>query len=271
MNTHNFEPDSQEWENLIAGYVLGDLTTEEVMEVHQLLALHPELATELKQLQETLSLLPLSLPENYPSPQLRSQILKNVNLQQDQLDDISSVPISEIPPIKIPIKKNPLSPNPLNKTYLVGLIFTAVLVGLGFDSYRSRQQLAIAQRELSSYQQAIAVLKQPNNRLLALKGMGEVPTASGSLVIATQKNSAFLTIQNLSMPPQNTNYCLWALIDGKKTYIASFMPDRTGTVMLRVPLDRIYMDVKSVVITLESKQTVPEPKGAMVMQGEVSL
>ena len=151
----------EEWEKLIAGYVLGDLTTEEVAVVHQLLALHPELLSEVDQLQEVLALIPLALPEDYPTSQLRSQILKNANLQEAQsefpeLDDISSVPISEISPIKKPLYLNkPL--NKINKTYLVGLIFTTLLVGLGFDSYRSRQQLAIAQRELSGYQEAIAV------------------------------------------------------------------------------------------------------------------
>ncbi|AFY72551.1 hypothetical protein (DUF2337) [Synechococcus sp. PCC 7502] len=270
MSYQNFDqnPDLnfQEWEKLIAGYVLGDLTTEEVAEVHKLLALHPELVAEVDQLQEVLSLLPLALPEDYPSEHLRSQILLNAELLDADLASESNSYIQS--PIKI---SKPFFHRISNKTYLIGGIMAALLVGLGFDSYHTRQQLAIAQGELSSYQQAIAVLKQPNNRLLALKGMGEVPAASGSLVIATQANSGILTIQKLSMPPSNMSYCLWALVDGKKTYIAEFMPDQTGTVMLRVPINQILMGAKSVVITLEPKQSPPEPKGEMVMQGEVSL
>jgi len=267
MNTRNSDPNSNEWENLIAGYVLGDLTTEEVAEVHQLLVLHPELVTELEQLQEVLSLLPQALPEDFPSPQLRSQILKNVELVNSNLITEVDSSTYKIPQgMKTDVKKY------LNTTTsIIAGILVVLVMGLGLDSYRTRQELAIAQRELSGYQEAIAVLKQPNNRLLALKGMGEVATASGSLVIATAASTGVLTIQNLSMPPKNMYYCLWALIDGKKTYIAEFMPDQTGTVMLRIPIDQIFMGAKSVVITLESKQTTLKPQGEMVMQGQVSL
>jgi anti-sigma-K factor RskA len=260
MTIENLDRNSQEWEKLMAGYVLGDLTPEEVAEVHQLLALHPELVAEVEQLQEVLALLPLALPEVYPSSQLRSQILKNAQINLESEFQTSPQ-----------IFKESYFAKYLNKTFLVGGIMAALLVGIGLDSYRTRQQLAIAQGELSSYQEAIATLKQPNNRLLALKGMGGVPTASGSLVFASQSNSGLLTIQNLNMPPQNMSYCLWALVDGKKTYIAEFMPDQKGTVMLRVPIDQILMGAKSVVITLEPKQSAPESKGEMVMEGAVSL
>jgi anti-sigma-K factor RskA len=262
MTTENLNQNSQEWENLMAGYVLGDLTPEEVAEVHQLLVLHPELVTEVEQLQEVLALLPLALPEIYPSPKLRSQILENAQIN---LESQSPIEFQTSHPTYNHVKKY------LNKTFVIGGIMAALLIGLGIDSYRTRQQLAIAQGELSNYQEAIATLKQPNNRLLALKGMGEVPTASGSLVFASQSGSGLLTIQNLNTPPQNMYYCLWALVDGKKTYIAEFIPNQSGTVMLRVPIDQILMGAKSVVITLESKQSTPEPKGEMVMQGEVYL
>ncbi len=258
-SNQNPSQNPEEWEKLIAGYVLGDLTPEEVAEVNQLLAIHPELIAEVGQLQEVLSLLPLALPDTYPSVQLRSQILKNAQ--------ITASPSAASPQIL----KTSSPRTSLPKTYLVGGAIAALLLGIGFDSYRTKQQLAIAQNELSVYQQAIATLKQPNNRLLALKGMENLPATSGSLVIATQTNSGFLTIQNLSMPPQNMIYCLWAVVNGKKTYIADFMPDRTGTVLLAIPINQISLRTKSVVITLETKQNVPAATGEMIMQGEISL
>jgi anti-sigma-K factor RskA len=264
MTTENLDQNSEEWENLMAGYVLGDLTPEEVAEVHQLLALHPELVTEVEQLQEVLALLPLALREIYPSPKLRSQILENAQINLESPSE-SLIKLQTTHPTYNHLKKY------LNKTFVIGGIMAALLIGLSIDSYRTRNQLAIAQSELSSYQEAIATLKQPNNRLLALKGMGEVPTASGSLVFASQTNLGFLTIQNLNIPPKNMSYCLWALVDGKKIYIAEFMPDQKGTVMLSVSVNQKLMEAKSVVITLEPKQSTPEPKGEMVMQGEVSL
>lgn len=72
------EPDKlpSNWEALITGYVLSDLTPEEAALVKQYLETYPELASEVESLQATLALFPLSLPETKPSEELRSQILQ---------------------------------------------------------------------------------------------------------------------------------------------------------------------------------------------------
>jgi len=101
-----------------------------VAEVHQLLTLYPELITELGQLREVLALLPPALPEVYPSRQLRSQILKDAQFNLDS-ESQPSTQIKEFNLTKY-----------LNKTFFVGGIMAILLVGIGFDSYRTRQQLA---------------------------------------------------------------------------------------------------------------------------------
>ncbi len=69
----------QDWETLIAGYVLGNLTPYEVTKVKEYLANYPELITQVNKLQATLGLFSLSLPKNsssQPSENLRSRILQ---------------------------------------------------------------------------------------------------------------------------------------------------------------------------------------------------
>ncbi len=268
MKTQNFE----EWEKLIAGYVLGDLTTEEAIEVNQLLVVHPELESEVDQLVEVLSLLPLALPQSYPSTQLKSKIIE-LAFPETQLTSLKISPKnSPLAAIQALVKYSKNIATSLNKTYLVGAAMVVLVLGIGFDGYRSKQQLASTQSELHSYQEVVALLMQPNNRLLTLKGIGDVPTtASGSLLIATETSSGILTIQNLAKPPQNMSYRLWAFIDGKKTYITEFTPNQTGSVMLRLRMNQILLDAKSVVITLEPEQLELEPNGESVMEGEVSL
>jgi anti-sigma-K factor RskA len=250
---------SNDRENLIAGYVLGDLTTEEVAELDRLLTLQPELLSDVDRFQEVLSMLPLALPEDYPQSDLKAQILENAFLLSSSLSNLSNLK---------PDSVQKISPKTNLFPYIWGGIIAVILAVIGFDSYTTRQQLAIAQKELSSYQNAIAILKQPASRLLSLKS---TTTASGSLVIATQSQSGALTIQNLATPPQDMYYCLWALVDGKKSYIAEFMPDPNGTVMLQFPINPILINTKSVAITLEQKKVTPESGGKMVMQGESSL
>jgi len=40
---------SHEWEELLAGYVLGDLDPEEVIEMHKIILEHPETVTKIDQ------------------------------------------------------------------------------------------------------------------------------------------------------------------------------------------------------------------------------
>lgn len=67
-------------EELMAGYVLGNLTPEEAEEFRQLLTEHPELAEEVHRLQEVLEVLPYALPEVAPPLHLRSAILESASV-----------------------------------------------------------------------------------------------------------------------------------------------------------------------------------------------
>ncbi|CAN1210998.1 Regulator of SigK [Tumidithrix helvetica PCC 7403] len=269
-------------QELLAGYVLGDLTPYEVESVLQLLSDRPEFQTEVDRLQETLSLLPYALPETAPDIDLRSRILEQaqaeMNLETASDSALSNSPVNS--PASLTV--NP-SPNPLvnpalllwrqPKIWLGAIAGLAAIgfAGLSIDAYRLRQELAIAQAELSSYRNMVALLPQPNNRLLSLKGMGTTPTASGSLVIVPQGNSALLTIQNLPPLPKGKMYRLWSIVNGKKMDCGNFQADASGKVFVKVPLGEFLMGTNAVVITVEPSATTPEPTGEMVMKGEISL
>jgi anti-sigma-K factor RskA len=244
----------ESWDELLAGYVLGDLTPEEVATVNQYLAFHPELVREVNRLQETLALLSLALPVTELPPSLRDRILQGA--------------VGAVPPSLSSVLRSPF---PVNWLGVAGTVAAAALIALGWNSYRLRQQLAATQTELSAHRQIVALLRQPNNRLLSLKGVQTPRITSGSLVIAPSQQKAFLTIQNLEPLPQGQVYRLWALFHGKKMDCADFKPNEEGKVWLELPLDRFLADTKSVVITVEPSQLTPEPTGAMVMVGEQSL
>ena len=68
-------PLPDELQTLAAGYVLGDLSSEEMAQFQRLLSTHPELNGIVASLQETLSLLPYGLPPQIPDAQVRSSLL----------------------------------------------------------------------------------------------------------------------------------------------------------------------------------------------------
>ena len=268
-------------EQLLAGYVLGDLTLEEVVRVNQHLASHPELAEEVSRLQATLALLPLSLPETSPPQRLRSQILQAASASAQNGAAKQSNRIRNQSKIWLG---------------LAGSVAAALVLSLGWSNYRLHRQLAIAQAELlrsrteiatlrdstlqqelvaaqadlSRYQQLVTLLRQPNNRLLTLKGMTPTSQSSGSLVIAPNRQAAVLTLQNLAPLPKGKLYRLWAFVNGQKVDCAEFTPNSEGKVFLQLPLDN-WAGTTAVAITIEPSQGVVKPTGEMVMKGTRSL
>ena len=66
---------------LLAGYVLGDLSATEIAIVEAYLATHPNQQAEVAKLMLPLDLLSLTLPADNPPASLRSQILQQAGLE----------------------------------------------------------------------------------------------------------------------------------------------------------------------------------------------
>ena len=251
------EPDNP-LDELLAGYVLGDLTSEEVARVHELLEIDPEIALEIHRLQTTLALFPLSLPPTSVPQGLRSRLLQAQTLE-------ATAPSSE---------------NYRNtRVYRVGLALlgsmVAILIaGLIGENYRLNQRLTATEtklqhlqnQDLPRYQTVIDLLRQPNNRFLSLRGINAKSTVSGSLVIAPQKDTAILVLRNVSPLPKNKVYRLWAFVNGQKVSCAEFTPNPQGEVFLPLPLGE-WKETPEVVVTIEPAENSPGPVGEMVITG----
>ncbi|MEM7715113.1 MAG: anti-sigma factor [Cyanobacteria bacterium P01_A01_bin.68] len=268
------------WEALITGYVLSDLTPEEAALVKQYLETYPELACEVESLQATLALFPLSLPKAKPSEGLRSQILEAAQKDLSSTVKTQQTPVSPSPSLPL----SPFSPKPWLK--IAGLAAVGLIASLGFFNYRLHQKLATAetdlsnyrlqaelsqtQQELSRYQEALSVLKQPNNRLLALKSITPDISSSGSLVIAPNSEAAILTLKKLPNLPEDKVYRLWAFVDGKKVKCAKFNPDSQGKVLQKIPLQK-WGSTTEVFVTIEPKDGFELPVGETVMKGSTAI
>ena len=101
------------WETLLTGYVLGDLSPEEAAVVKQYLETYPQLTAEVESLQATLALFPLSLPKTKPSENLREQILQAAEtdlLNTAQTQENNCPTPSPSPPTPPPPPPSPTPP-----------------------------------------------------------------------------------------------------------------------------------------------------------------
>lgn len=235
-------PSPEHLEELIAGYVLGNLCSEEAEEFKQLLAEKPELIQEVNQLQEVLGLLPYALPEITPPQHLRSAIVGAVH-----------------GPVNTKVARNQFV---LPWSKIIASVAAIFTLALGIDSYRLRQ-------ELSSAKDILTVLEGRDTHLFSVKGKDKTSTASGSVLIDFEGDKAVIALNNISSPPTGQSYWLWAIVKDKTIRCGQFQVGANGFALDKISVpDDAYKDgdeISKLLVTLESSQTPSYPSGQVVM------
>jgi anti-sigma-K factor RskA len=261
----NPQPQTEPWSELLAGYVLGDLTSSEIIIVEQYLATQPEQQAEIASLMLPLDLLPLTLPANNPSTSLRQQIM--------QIAETESAVASS------PIRRSTVNFSSRLWQPAIAGVGLLLLAGLGWNNYRLNHELATVKQDLSTQiaqnkqsqtdQSVVSLLQQPNNRFLALKSMPGKSMGMGSLMMVPKKSSAVLTLQQIPPLPQGQVYRMWAIMGDDEMACADFLPDAEGKVLMQISLNR-WEKAKKVMITIEQKGA-KEAEGEVTIEGELGV
>ncbi|NJN85078.1 MAG: anti-sigma factor [Leptolyngbyaceae cyanobacterium SL_7_1] len=246
--THASLPDH--WQELIAGYALGDLSPDEAEEVRRLLEANPALHQEVTQLQETLALLPYDLADREPPLALRSNILTAAQTETSTI------------PAQTP-QRTTHGIHP--RWWSVGGAIAAVLIGaLAIDNYQLR-------RQVTESEEIVALLQQPSTQLYTLQGTGAAIEASGSLVVNSDHDQVVILVKNLPELPQSQAYRLWAMPQEGATpvYCGQFntTAEATTTTTWTPPEEECTAIAHQVLLTAESASDPPIPAGELVMQG----
>jgi len=235
-------PSPEHLEELIAGYVLGNLCSEEAEEFKHLLAEKPELIQQVNQLQEVLGLLPYALPEIRPPQHLRLAIVEAVN------DPVNT---------KVARKQFVL---PWSK--IIASVAAIFSLAFGIDSYRLRQ-------ELSSAKDVLTVLDGRDTHLYSVKGKDKTSTAFGSVLIDFDADKAAIALNNISSPPTGQSYWLWAVVNDRIIRCGQFNVGTNGFALDKISVpDDAYKEgdeISKLLITLESSQSPSYPSEQIVI------
>ena len=266
------------WSELLAGYVLGDLSSDDMILVQQYLASNPSAIAEVEELQMTLSLLALGLDDVATPEYIRNDLF-------------TSLPDRSTPKIATPIiatarnVNKPRSRNIQRRWFAIsGSIAAATIAALGVQSYQLQQEFSATRQELARlresqeqlitrsnsgdrYQESISFMRQSGSRMLTMTGSGLVSGASGNVVIVPEQNRAVLTVQKMPQPPVGKIYHLWAVVNNQKIACIQFVPESNGQVLIQIPTNR-WNRATQVVITVEPERSESQPTGEMVMSGE---
>jgi Anti-sigma-K factor rskA len=268
--------DSEYIKNLAAGFVVDDLTPEEAEEFRLLLDQHPELITEVEDLQEVLRQVVDGFIEVEPPADLLGKILSQAEVITTQKTNINDIPIQQQNNLVIPKKSQ-------KWTKIATSIAALLVIFLGLDYYRLRQNLSGAIAENQKLRQDFAQVQEVKNLLQnsqtrlftfeAVNSKNNIPdNASGSIVINPQKQKAVMVFQNLPAPPSGQVYLLWTIVADRKFPCGQVKPYSWGTASLELPFtEQMYQEFShpqfsGLVVTLEKDPNVTRPTGTVVMK-----
>jgi anti-sigma-K factor RskA len=231
-------------ETLAASYVIGDLDRAQIEVFEKLLAENPALATEVKRLQATLDQVVYGLNSVEPPSYLQSAILAAAT---------TTLQGSQHKHFRLPWRT------------ILGGVAVLLIVYLGVDNYRLRQDFRMAQN-------INILLQQEKTQLFSLKAVNASNNAAGSFVVNLGQRQGILVVQNLVAPPKGKVYRLWAIADGEKIPCGTLKINSQGKVLDQFWMSADFYDtgISGLFVTLESSETSRYPTGAIVMQSNLS-
>jgi anti-sigma-K factor RskA len=240
-------PLSENWQELVAGHVLGNLDSEEAEIFCQLMEAYPIISSEVNRLQQILALMPYALPDQSPPDRLRNAILEATQPQPSQFKRERALQVRS---------------RWLSLTSAAAGVLLAVLGGV---TYQLRQ-------DLQRTQAIVETLQQPHSIHYALGGMGIATQASGSLVVNPARKQVYILVQHLPQLPTAQVYRLWGANPGnpQPIYCGQFNSDRNGKIVMTKTLSPTSCSAAAqMLVTIESVTAPPVPKGSLVMQSSL--
>ena len=237
--------DQHPLDELLAGYVLGDLDETELQQLRAALAEDPSLQTQLDELRVTLSLLPLAIPAGEtPPPRLRHAVLKQ-----------------EHGPLGYPPKRQWTWR--LGGTQIGMAAMACAVLVMGLQVVQLRSEVARQRSNGPTLPDLNADVRV--SRTVQLRGQQGQSTISGQMVVNAASGYNFLLIRGLPPAPPNHVYRLWAEVDGKSVGCVRFVPNADGIVSMPIPSEP-SSHAKALSINLEPlRPDDSKPNGPQVL------
>ncbi|MBD2777119.1 anti-sigma factor [Iningainema tapete] len=256
------------YQDLIAGYILNNLSDEEAAVLENLLNEHPELHQEVDSFHNAFDVFADVVPIE-PPEHLRTNILAAAT---NSLASVEQAPLQVAQTI----------PQPTRVKLIIGIggaIAASLITVLGLRTYQLSFELQQANAKIQNLQRnlqqaqnispVLSTLQQPKTLLYSLEGSGN--SASGSLVMSAEKKQVIILVQNLPQLPQGRVYRLWAKIPTHTslTYCGQFNSNTQGYIQITVLSDNCGASPTQMLITLDAITDPTTQGGPLIMQSRI--
>lgn len=269
--------------DLVAGYILDDLSPEEVAQLNQALAESPTLPREIESFKEAFSLLPYDMAIVEPPASLKDKIISAAS--HSSTGTISETPHSNVVPIASPRRRPWKRWIPSISTGIAAVAVTALGLNQIQLSRQSQQTVALQQQleaknrelkrlrsELEANQGAIARLSQLDTQVYSLVGAMSNPKngrrATARLFAKPGNVTVTLVAQDLPKLPNDQIYRLWSVATPSATpvYCGQFRQDDSGTAQWVAPNVSCTNKPSQLLITLDTPTSPITSAGPLVMR-----
>jgi anti-sigma-K factor RskA len=120
---------------------------------------------------------------------------------------------------------------------------------------------AALQEQVAFYRSAVEMLRDPATRVVDLRGQGPASSASGRM-LWNDASGGQLFVAGLAPAPAGKTYELWTIADAAPKPAGLFAVDAQGRAVHRVAAER---GVKVFAVSLEPEGGVPAPTGPIVL------
>lgn len=264
------------WQDLAAGYVLNNLSEDEVAFWENLLQQHPELSEEVEAFQSMLHVFADVVPMHNPPDKLLAQIHSAMQ---------TGLTASHTPQVSMlqPKTSGQFGDRGRGGWQIGGAIAASIIALLGFNLYSLRsdlqqasvtiqkleRELQLAQAQIQTVRPVVNTLQQPGGLIYSLEGSKLANAASGRLVLSDSRE-VIIIVQNLPELPAGKVYRLWAAFPQKTglTYCGQFNSNTQGVIQLASSSNHCTEDPTQVVVTLDAVTDPTTRGGPIVMQGQ---
>jgi anti-sigma-K factor RskA len=265
---------------ILESYVLGVTSEQENAEVQRLAEQHPQIKAEIEAVRASLEAYIMQY-EQIPPVALKKKIWHKLEQLEEEEN---SLPVND--QSSRPLVASPRQETASWKKYLMAASLSGLIISLGANIalynqlQHTQQQLAEAntsnlrmaedlQINKANYDKAtqeLAVLSNPDNKSIYLKGQEPAPDAAVMVYWNSKEQDVHVAVHNLPAPGDGKQYQLWAIVDGKPVDAGMLeLEDARGGLQKMKNIEK----AQAFAISLEKKGGNPAPEGKIYVLGNV--
>lgn len=253
-------------------YAAGLASDQEAREVQQYIALYPEVALELRQIENSLESYALAGGIE-PSTSVRKKIFERINEKETHPAEADAAPDSITGAKIISVAPYWKYAAAASVVLLLGSIVMNIVQynksnDIAGNLQQTQQELAVLKEDNKAMEGDMQVVQNKYSKPVSLHGLEAAPNAAAKIFWMENTGEVYLDPSNLPEAPTGKQYQLWGIVDGKPVDGGMILTSKKGD-KYRIQKMKTFGKVEAFAVTLENEAGNTQPKGPMFVMGKM--